>query len=136
MKTTKYISINQEGIGNRLKCWVNALAMDPNALLYWPSNDLASCRFQELFVDTGHLVDEIPYGYEKIWRWRLTAFPRHLIPDNFSSYHGHDVTDGRAIDFEYNRIPEEVKGIFLPHFLALKPINIVKQEIDLNAKSF
>ena len=115
------VSVNEDGLGNRMKCWVNSLALDVNAKLYWPINKTIDCRFLDLFEDNGKLIDNIPENAKLMSNWRLTAFPRELLPENFASYRGHSYSDGRAIDFEYERVPYEIKEIFLPLFQSIVP---------------
>jgi hypothetical protein len=130
------VSVNGDGLGNRMKCWVNTLALDSNAKLFWPKNSTISTVFTDLFIDEGFLVDEIPDGFEMSERWRLTAFPDELIPEGFALYKGHEIESGKAIDFEYNRIPSEVRSLFLPYFLALTPVDLVTREVDAISAQF
>ena len=130
------IAANADGLGNRIKCMISAVARDPDAKVFWPRNNSINCEFSALFNDESRLIDELPSDAEVITSWRLTGYPLDLLPFGFATYGDHSREESRTIDFEYNRIPFEVKGILQPHFDAINPSVAVESQVLSTSKKF
>jgi len=153
------VSTEGGGLGNRIKSWVSAKRLDPEALVHWPRTDNMPAAFGELFAnDCG--VDRVPDGADEHRSWRLAILPEDLaeLPAGFAVAGGgaHPLVrragrlwwrlkgrpsdryrfmlspkrfsrrstrrDGRLIDFEYSRIPEHFRRVYVPLFAEVRPL--------------
>ena len=70
------------------------------------------------------------------------VFDMDNLPDNFDTYDSQNAKytpsdkRGRNIDHNYNKIPNNVKNKYLPHFKFLKPIPALQLKIDNFSKRF
>ncbi|MBN1237750.1 MAG: hypothetical protein JXB36_04570 [Gammaproteobacteria bacterium] len=80
------VSTETAGLGNRLKSWVSAMRLSPDARVHWPVTPHMPARFGDLFTNDC-AVDSIPDG-ARVWgSWRLVVLPedeRHL-PAGFAT---------------------------------------------------
>lgn len=167
------VSTEAGGLGNRIKSWVSAKRMDPEARVYWPRTPNMPAAFGELFAnDCG--IDAIPAGAREHRSWRLELLPGDLefLPQGFATAGGgaHPVLrrlgrawwrlrgepddryrymiapkkfstrsarrDGRIIDFEYGRIPAQLRAVFAPVFAAVEPTPDIRRRVEAYAAEF
>lgn len=128
------------GICNRLKCLITAMryaeTFSKGLILYWPENSLLSCKFSDLFdnnfaeVDTQQFQSIYDTGengkYQILGTWRLLVLPEDNLPKNFSRAFPSD--GGQNIDFEYDRIPINIRRNFLKY---LTKLSVKKEIIDI-----
>jgi hypothetical protein len=68
------VSTETGGLGNRLKSWVSAMRLDPDARVYWPLTDNMPARFEDLF-ENDCAVEDPPDGATLHRSWRLAVLP-------------------------------------------------------------
>jgi hypothetical protein len=74
------------GLGNRIKSWVSASRLDPDAKVRWELNDNMPAMFSQLFLNDCS-VDSIPDEADVHTSWRLPVLPQdeaHL-PEGFTT---------------------------------------------------
>jgi hypothetical protein len=83
------VSAETGGLGNRLKCWVSAMRLDPEARVYWPATDNMPARFADLFANDCN-VAEVPDNAVVRWSWRLEVLPEdeRYLPHGFATAGG------------------------------------------------
>ncbi len=80
------VSTETGGLGNRIKSWVSAMRLGPDARVYWEVTPNMPARFSQLFDNDCH-VDAIPPEAEIYKSWRLAVLPEaeaHL-PEGFAA---------------------------------------------------
>lgn len=127
-----------EGIANRIKHLFSYMRMYQGLYdtidIHWPLQNMCNSSFNSLFkFDYFKRVNELNHTIfldNTIWEgtWRLFVKPEELDM-NFAKAFPVDVQNP-CIDFEYQRIPQYIKDIYLPYFNALKPSFQVQQLID------
>ena len=146
MDTKKYIiCINHAGLGNRLKCLISVMRLseilERELILYWPIKSYFGCDFEDLFENSFPKIGEEglkkikkegncklyksvldnlddPHKYLLFKTWRFVLLPNE-IPENFAKVF--PSKEGRDIDFEYGRVPEEIRQKLLIYINKLKP---------------
>ncbi len=135
------IATNYGGMCNRLKGWISvlriALNSEPQALpkLYWPKNDLCGCNFSDLFWNSPMEVSGIQ-GYSKdsnykfIDTWRFLLLKDDELEKEFAKVYPSEGGDGREIDFEYDRIPKEIRKSILIYVNSLVPKKEIIEKVE------
>ena len=158
-KDEKFIvCINRAGIGNRLRGLISAIRLckllNRKLLLYWENNQYLGCDFNDLFenkfdeVDKKELVDiKNPWNkdkssiiirdvleerYEKydyliLDTWKFTFLPKE-IPENFNKTYASN--KGENIDFEFNKIPKNLREEILKELKTLRPTKEVIEKVE------
>lgn len=131
------------GVCNRIKrlfsfCRMNNLDINKDEIiLYWALGHWVTHSFQDLFqIEGGSNIKcftEFPESKQKdiypptIAGWRLYVSESDGITKDFAKVFP-DVYP--VIDLEYERIPQNVRDIYLPYFNKLKPSKLVQDKID------
>ena len=142
------ISINNGGLSNRLKSYVSALRLDPNAKIYWPvldsyrnHNHILNCSFHKLFKNDAEVQNK---PQKNIYNSHCLAIKESdALPKNFNTFQSNcsvkfSKSDNlqRNIDFMYNKIPESIKNEYIELFKILKPIDTLQNNINNFSKQF
>jgi hypothetical protein len=154
------VSTEPGGLGNRIKSWVSARRLDPDARVFWPATANMPAAFNELFANDC-AIDQPPRDATEHCSWRLAILPEDVasLPEGFAvagagrhplvrrvgklwwNFRGQPDDryrymvlpkrfsrqsmrrDGRNIDFEYGRIPEQLRNVYVPLFseVAVRP---------------
>jgi hypothetical protein len=80
------VSTETGGLGNRLKSWVSALRIQPDARVHWPVTSNMPARFEELFTNDC-AVAAVPAGAAAYGSWRLAVLPQDepYLPAGFAT---------------------------------------------------
>lgn len=127
---------NDSGIGNRLKMLISYIRYySPKTVnLYWPNKGWVTARFSDLF-DVRELVNINEINNKK------KIDKSVIIPCSFVLYpyveswalltkeSDFKTSEPSSIDFGYNKIPQELKDIYLPYFKKIKPSPAVAKRI-------
>lgn len=140
----QYISFGPSaGICNRIKRLFSALRFNVNwdepLDFYWSQGELTNHSFSELFTfdlfafneiycDTKVLMDDAKDVAADIG-WRL-KIKEHEVPEGFTQAFRKDKENEEYIDFEYERIPSDIKKIYMNYFDALRPSKNVQKRIE------
>ena len=153
------VAENDAGLANRIKTVVSCLRYQDeyNHKLWvnWKiigNEDKAThkdgihnfnCRFRSLFKNEIDTIDDDFYktkrNEKKVIAYRthhLMVFDIDNIPKNFDEYKSKSAkylrkrTDGRHIDFNYNRIPKECKNRWINYFKKLEVNDDLQEKID------
>jgi len=121
------VSANPGGLANRLKCLISLWRISDNYNLdlyvKWKRNDDCGAEFNKLFENNFNFIVDKEIKNKTISQtWRLIPFKKE-IPDCFAN--AYPTSRGNNIDFEFHRIPWNVRENFLEYFNKLKPINII-----------
>ena len=127
----KIIATNNSGLGNRIKCLLSCLNIDPSAGVCWAEvPGVFSCPFSELFTnDIPQFTEREVRGKSQYDSWRFIPHPHEIIPLNFAIVTADEDkigrkfsgtrTDGRNFDLEFERIPQQMKDIYVNLFQSL-----------------
>jgi hypothetical protein len=111
------------GLGNRMKCLLSVMRIcqlsGATFGLLWSKDRSVPCGFEDLFDMPVEKLDA-PVGDVVYRTWRLWVAPDE-IPAGWARAYPSDDVQGRAIDLEYERIPQNVRAAYLPHFMRLQP---------------
>ncbi len=152
------ISANGSGLCNRIKSLLSAMRIaeymnDNEIKVAWPKKQgvISDCNFNDIFENENMLLkkEDNTNGAVMYNLWRFAIMPDDLIPDGFSDgtgiryydrkkfdKHSHTRPDGKNIDGEYDRIPEEVRKKYLKHISTLKVNKDILHEVDVFSKKF
>jgi len=144
------VSKLQSGLANRLKCVASSMRLDSDIEILWyknvvPPYEKEEVKFTDYFVGLKECKpSELESKYHREC-WRLFVFDYDL-PENFSfienqklryeygvTFHP-SVDRGKCIDFEYERIPENVRKEYIPIFQRIK--SCVNPKINLIVENF
>ena len=150
----KYIvCINRAGLGNRIKGLISAMRLSRitgrKLLLYWENNQYLGCNFKDLFENdlaqiTKKQLKEIKKENSKVYRdvleddynsykfiiidtWKFQFLPKE-IPEGFSEIYPSEKANN--IDFEFNRIPPEIREKLLDELESLRPRKEIVEFVD------
>ncbi len=139
------ICINNGGLGNRLKGLISVIRLSKKLgrklILYWPNTQHCGCSFNDLFENSFPEINEEELkaikkeGDYKLYKdvldnasdtekyllfktWKFVLLPGE-IPENFAKVFSSE--SGSNFDFEYDRIPEELKQELLIYIRELRP---------------
>ena len=114
------------GLGNKLKALVSAVRLSDSVAATYPT-------FGFLFENEIPVVETIPAKCRVFSGWRFVLTPDDRLPDDFASVpipeRGQNelrIPVGRSIDYEYGRIPGQLREAFLAAFAKLT----VRAEIE------
>ena len=151
------ISNNIAGLCNRIKSLLSAMRIaefnkDSEVKIDWPlTAAVGECHFTDLFENENMIIRRPDYPSNAIIYsfWRFAVLPSDVLPINFSDGcgmrynntqkfigHTHTNSEGRNIDLEFNRIPEEIKQSYLKQIGKLKIKNSIIQQVNNFAKKF
>ena len=138
------ISINKGGLSNRIKSMVSCMRLSNEIFVKWDVLEkiinqivhLLNCEYKELF--------KYPLEIKIITNNDITYKSHCLlikeednIPVNFAKFKSNckrkltrNDKKGRNIDFEYNRIPEHMKKLYIPLFKKIKLTKELQIKID------
>ena len=114
------ISTNNGGLSNRLKSYVSALRLDPNAKIYWPilnsyrnHNHILNCSFSKLFKNT---IEVDTYTQGNIYNSHCLAIKENdNLPKNFNTF-----TSKCSVKSLVNRI--HYKEILISRIIKLRTL--------------
>lgn len=69
------VSTETGGLGNRLKSWVSAMRLSPDARVHWPVTKNMPASFRDLFANDCE-VAAVPAGAATYGSWRLAMLPQ------------------------------------------------------------
>lgn len=139
----------QAGLANRIKNIISCLRIDPDVEVVWNStlhspSGLVGTKLNDYFSN----LKECKNVDNKRVRssWRFEVFPDEL-PENFSTIDDKIeklfgkkfkpiIPYGKTIDFEYERIPEEIKKSYIECFNKLKIEESILESVEKFSKSF
>ncbi len=139
----KLIVANPGGISNRLKClismWRLSEKYNKRLYLYWDKNNQCGSEFNELFENKFDLIDKEEFG--KLSKedsiisetWRFLTLPNE-VPDNFAEIY--PTKKGNNIDFEFRRIPLQVRQNILFYLNQLIPVKEVRDNVNWFLKKY
>jgi len=142
------ISTNSGGLSNRLKSYISALRLDPNAKIYWPvlgsyrtHNHILNCSFHKLFKNDIEVQNN---PQKNIYNSHCLAIKESdVLPKHFNTFQSKcsvkfSKSDKlqRNIDFMYNKIPESIKNEYIELFKILKPIDTLQNKINNFSEQF
>ena len=149
------ISNNMAGLCNRIKSLLSAMRIAEfnNGLevkIDWPLTPaVGECHFTDLFENKNMIIRKPDYPPQsKIYNlWRFAILPNDPIPPNFFQggvrynnnikFNGFSHNNnGRNIDLEFDRIPEEIRLDYLKQLKKLKIKNNILQEVKNFSKKF
>jgi hypothetical protein len=111
------------GLCNRLKGLLTVMrkaAITGNTFgLLWPTDAGVSCQFEDLFDMPVERMDS-PGSESTHITWRFWV-GKNEIPAGWAQAYPSEDVDGRAIDFEYERIPQGVRAAYLEQLMHLRP---------------
>jgi len=83
------VSTETGGLGNRIKSWVSARRLNPQARVYWPKTPNMPASFAELFANECG-VEALPEGAIQHASWRLAILPEDIehLPKGFATAGG------------------------------------------------
>jgi hypothetical protein len=83
------VSTEPGGLGNRIKSWVSARRIDPDARVHWPRTANMPAAFADLF-ENDCAVDQVPAGATEHCSWRLAILPQDIaaLPAGFATAGG------------------------------------------------
>lgn len=137
------ISANPGGISNRLKClismWRISDKFDGKLYLYWIKNHTCGANFSDLFEN----------DFKKVTKEQLERLPKkkYTLSETFRFIPiGDEISNGFAkvsptkrgnnIDFEFERIPKEVRENILVYLKQIKPIEKIRKMVDYLSKKY
>lgn len=129
---------SEMGIGNRIKNLISFLRQTNTKefVLVWDTQLWVTAPFKDLFVlNHEYKIEESSncqqYNAKTLEykpTWRLLIKDTDNIPTNFSKI---SINKGiKCIDFEYNRIPQEIINTYKTYFQKLSPSEPVQKLID------
>ena len=137
------ISANPGGIANRIKCLVSMWRLsdkfDKKLYLYWIKNHTCGANFADLFENDFKEVSK--EQLEKLPKegYTLSETSRFIplggeIPDGFAKVF--PTKRGNNIDWEFERIPPEVRENILIYLRQIKPIEKIRKIVDYLSKKY
>jgi hypothetical protein len=80
------VSTETGGLGNRLKSWVSAMRIQPDARVHWPVTSNMPAAFHELFANDCAIAS-IPAGAAVYGSWRFAVLPEDepYLPAGFAT---------------------------------------------------
>ncbi len=137
------ISANPGGIANRIKClvsmWRLSEKFDKELYLYWIKNHTCGANFSDLFENdfseiSTEVLNKMPKG-----DYTLSETSRFIplggeIPDKFAKVF--PTQRGNNIDFEFERIPQEVRENILVYLRRIKPVEKIRKIVNYLEKKY
>ena len=132
---TKIISANPGGIANRVKCLVSMWRLSDNynkkLYLHWKKNDRCGAEFNKLFENEFDLISDDELNNLKnemvSQTYRFIPLPGE-VPDGFAKVYS--TKRGNNIEFEFDRIPVNVRENILSYLRKLKPVKVISSTVD------
>ena len=119
------ISANLGGLCNRIKSLVSCCRLADQIGVHWVSNNHLKCSFDDLFENDFIEYPNLHVNTAVYDSWRLAVLEEDVIQNGFSTqFEAERFSDpdphGRNIDFEYDRIPMNVREAYGTQFKMLK----------------
>lgn len=157
MEDEKFIiCVNRAGIGNRLRGLISAMRLSKllnrKLVLYWENNQYLGCDFNDLFKNRFSTISK--ENLEKLKEKDISKVYRDVLGKDYNDYQciildtwkwvflpgeiekGFNQTyaskEGNNIDFEFDRIPQNLREEILKELNTLEPTD----EVLENVKSF
>lgn len=148
------VSTNSSGLCNRIKSLMSTMKLaeyyNTEAKVLWHSRKgVINCNFSDLFENFDLEINQIPNGANCYNLWRFAVTPDDKIPNNFfrggvrhinknQIFDGfsHTSVDGRNIDLEFDRIPQETINSYLKHLHKLKIKKDILYKVDEFSNTF
>tara|TARA_R110000765_G_scaffold65239_1_gene126615 strand:- start:701 stop:1654 length:954 start_codon:yes stop_codon:yes gene_type:complete len=138
------ISCSTDGMASRFKTWASALRIDKNCKVFWWPKQLTSAKFVDLFKDDD-LISTLPpkdINFILYGEPLLLPLPTDNIDDNFTDEKlfrnktklGYNVESKRRLDWEYFRIPNEIREEYVNVFSLIK--SKIKDDILEEVENF
>jgi len=127
------IAANPGGIANRIKCLVSMWRIcdrhNKKLYLYWIKNHTCGAEFNKLFENKFEMVNNLKeMDDSKVSEtWRFLTLPDE-VPDNFAEIY--PTPRGNNIDFEFHRIPFNVRKEIFFYLHQLKPIKVITSTVN------
>ncbi len=123
------ITSNKRGLCNVIKALVSMLRQDLNGKIYWRNKGMLQCKFSDLFTNDLE-IHSIPKGFPKKnrvggWRFYISKEDKNMLPPGM-----------KYIDFEYERIPVEIKEKIMRTVKILQPTAEISKEVELFSNKF
>jgi len=117
---------------------------DEDVCVFWPPLEgTLNCHFSDLFSNDLEVNPPFPDASRFMNAWRLVVLPDDDISPGFDRISANcpvpfneENTDGRHIDFAYNRIPESLKNIYRDLFGQLVILPSLSDRVDAFAQHF
>lgn len=149
------VSVTHNGMGNRIKSLLSVMRMTEDYRVYWPKNRFGYSSFSDLFKNDIE-VKKVPFfknifiGQKTIYlalETRLNAYflvkeqdniDYDFAPEYYDQKGGFkQINNGRSIDWQYERIPKEIKESYLSQIKKLIPSDYIQNQVDsFYSKSF
>lgn len=154
-KEEKYIvCVNRAGIGNRLRGLISAIRLckllNRKLLLYWENNQYLGCDFNDLFenkfdeIKNEHQLNIIKMDDSKVYRdileegfedytyiildtWKWVFLPGEIDKGFNKTYAS---KEGENIDFEFDKIPKNLRDEILKELRILRPTKEVLEKVE------
>ena len=137
------VSANPGGIANRIKCLVSMWRLsdkfDKKLYLHWIKNHACGANFSDLFendfdeISVKKLKELSTEEYILSETYRFIPFDDE-IPNGFAK--AFPTERGNNIDFEFERIPQEVRENILSYLRKLKPIENIRKLVEYYSKKY
>ena len=141
------------GLGNRLKNIVSCMKLSdeynlPINIQWYKKSYVCNCDFNDLYENKYSINNlsniKINYPFNPFVCWRLYVSDKDNIPNNFTKSKKDIIGDNftgninftRFIDFEYNRIPYDLKIKYSNYFKSLKLNKEINNKIIKYSKKF
>ncbi len=132
------------GLGNRLRCLMASMVLDPDYRILWPEKMFGkgmSCSFNDLW--NNDIAVETPIGrvYDSWWLLQLPGdIPNRPVISalNFISYLGPDGKKHNRFDSGIRKkiVPKEIIAAYVKAVQSLEPIDYIQGEIKKFTQKF
>lgn len=136
------VSITDSGMGNRIKSLISVMRLDDNYRVVWPINRFGNNKFNDLF-ENNIAIDQVPKGVETRFSPYFLLLDSDGIEEGFSKPHydhKHQnykvINNGKSIDWQYNKIPDNIKEIYVNNINKLIPIKYIRDEVEKFSSNF
>jgi len=133
------VSTTDSGMGNRIKSLLSVMRLTDNPKVIWPINRFGNNSFNDLFENDIE-VNTIPNGATEHFSPYLLLLDDDGIEEGFAtefldikSGKNKAINNGKSIDFQYNRIPQNVIDSIVPIVKSLTPIKYIRNTVDTYA---
>ncbi len=138
------VSITDSGMGNRIKSLMSVMRLDQDYRIVWHINRFGNNKFNDLFENDIEIQSSsIPEGTQTRFSPYLLVLDEDDIDYGFADdYYDHkhkefrNIDNGKSIDFQYNKIPEKLKKIYVDNIKKLKPVKYIRDEVENFSSNF
>lgn len=133
------IATNSDGIGNRIKCILSALRLDPGARVFWPKTASVQCDFADLF-ENDLAIGNIPKDARVVNTWKFLLLPGDRIPEKLmnarSVFYTESGDPGPFLDGSFHEIPTEIRDDYVKWIQTLRPSRPVREAVSEASSRF